>query len=58
MLLLVYTAADDHEQAFDWLNAAFRERDNQMAWLKVDPRLAPLRGDSRFVDLLARMKLD
>ena len=34
------------------------ERDGTLVWLKVYPRLNGLRGEPRFRDLLARMRLD
>jgi hypothetical protein len=47
----------DNEQAFTWLNRAYDERDNWLIYLKVEPRLDPIRSDARFADLLRRVKL-
>ncbi len=47
----------DKEQAFDWLNRAYAERDNWLIYLKVEPRLDPLRSDARFADLQRRVGL-
>ena len=53
----IYTALNDKESAYRWLAKAYDERSPQMAFLKVDPRLDPLRPDARFQDLLRLMKL-
>lgn len=58
LLAIVYAAAGDREQAIDWLEAAYRERDNQLPWIKVDPRLDHVREDPRFGELLAKMKFE
>jgi TolB-like protein/Flp pilus assembly protein TadD/predicted Ser/Thr protein kinase len=53
-----YAVTGDNDRALDWLDRAYAERDGGMVWLKVHPRLDGLRGESRFRDLLARMRLD
>ncbi len=45
------------EQALTWLDRAVKERDTYALYLKVDPRLDPLRDDPRFQSLLRRMTL-
>src|SRR5262245_837365 len=52
---LIYVGLGDKEQAFAWLNRAYDERDNWLNYLKVEPRLDPLRSDARFTDLLRRV---
>lgn len=47
----------DIEAAFEWLETAYAEHDQTLVWVKVHPRLDPLRDDPRFHDLLVRMKL-
>jgi tetratricopeptide (TPR) repeat protein len=54
---LIYVGLGDKEQAFAWLNRAYDERDNWLNYLKVEPRLDPLRSDARFTDLLGRVGL-
>jgi hypothetical protein len=41
--------------ALDWLERAYEERTHRMAFLRVDPRLDPLRGEPRFAELMGRM---
>ncbi|HEY0320792.1 MAG TPA: protein kinase [Pyrinomonadaceae bacterium] len=51
----IYVALKDRDGAFEWLEKAFKERADWMAYLKVDPRFNSLRSDPRFVDLQRRM---
>jgi len=53
-----YAVTGDNEPALDWLERAYSERDGTLVWLKVHPRLDGLRGEPRFRDLLARLRLD
>jgi serine/threonine-protein kinase len=46
------------DQALMLLSQAYEERSGWITYLKVDPRLDPLRSDARFVDLLRRVRLD
>ena len=56
-IAILYTGLGDTDQAFAWLNRAYEERDNWLNYLKVEPRLDPLRSDARFADLLRRAGL-
>jgi DNA-binding SARP family transcriptional activator/TolB-like protein len=51
----VHLALDDRRSALDWLERAYAQRSHSMAFLAVDPQLAPLRGEPRFADLLRRV---
>jgi len=53
-----YSVVGENERALDWLERAWEERDGTLVWIKVHPRLDGLRGEPRFRQLLARMKLD
>ncbi len=57
-MAVIYLALGDRVQAFTWLNRAYEERDNWLIYLKVEPRLDPLRSDARFADLLRRIGLE
>ena len=52
-----YAGLGDKEQAFAWLEKAYRERRDRVFLLNVDPLLDPLRSDPRFQDLLRRIGL-
>jgi hypothetical protein len=53
-----FAVAGDLPQALDWLERAYEQRDGTLVWIKVHPRLDPLRGEPRFRELLTKMKLD
>jgi len=53
---LWYGLAGDKDKAFEYLEKAYQRREWAMGWLKVDPRLDPLRDDPRFQDLLDRVE--
>ncbi len=53
-----FAVANDLEPALQWLERAYAARDGAMVWIKVHPRLDPLRQELRFRDLLARMGLE
>ncbi len=54
-MAIIYTGLGEKEKAFEWLEKAYEDRSELMTWLKVDPRLDPLRDDPRFQDLLRRV---
>jgi tetratricopeptide (TPR) repeat protein len=56
-LVNVYIGLGDKEQAFVWLEKAFQERSNFVAFLKVFPLLDSIRSDPRFDDLIRRVGL-
>ena len=56
-LVNVYIGLGDKEQAFVWLEKAYQERSNYVAYLKVFPILDPLRSDPRFTNLVQRVGL-
>jgi len=53
-----YLGLDEPEQAFAWLEQAFKEQSNILQYLKVHPYFDPIRSDPRFADLLHRVGLD
>ena len=54
---LIYAGLGDYDRAFEWLDKAVAERSEWLIYLKVDPRLDPLRSDSRFPQLERRVGL-
>jgi tetratricopeptide (TPR) repeat protein len=54
-LALVHVGLGEHDSAFGQLEQAFNERCESLVWLRVDPRLAALRDDSRFRALEQRL---
>ena len=56
-IALVYTALNDKDHAFQWLDKSVEERSGSVRYLKVEPRLDALRSDPRFAALLARVGL-
>jgi tetratricopeptide (TPR) repeat protein len=53
----VYIGLGDKDQAFFWLEKAYQDRSNYLAYLKVFPADDPLRSDLRIDGLLRRMGL-
>ena len=58
LLASIHGALGENDRAFELLEQAFRERDSLIVYLKVEPIFDPLRADSRFHSLLARIRLD
>jgi DNA-binding winged helix-turn-helix (wHTH) protein/TolB-like protein len=56
-IALIYAAIGDKDEAFQWLEQAYTEHDEDLCLLKVDPRLDSLRTDPRFASLLQRVGL-
>ena len=54
---LIYIGLGEKDRAFEWLDEAIKVRSEYMGWLKVDPKVDPLRSDPRFDDLLRRVGL-
>jgi TolB-like protein/Flp pilus assembly protein TadD len=52
-----YVALGEKDKAFIELNKAHEKREYRLTFLKVDPRLDPLRSDSRFNELLRKVGL-
>jgi tetratricopeptide (TPR) repeat protein len=54
-IAVIHTALGEHREAFEWLDRACREHDRALVWVRVHPRLDPLRGDPRFQEILKRV---
>lgn len=53
----LYTMMGDKDQAFAWLEIAYENRSPTLVGLRSSPIADPLRGDSRYTDLLRRVGL-
>jgi eukaryotic-like serine/threonine-protein kinase len=53
----VYFTLGDRNRGFEWLEKAYAERSNGMAYLAVEPAYNSVRGDPRFRDLMRRVGL-
>ena len=53
-----YLGLGENEQAFIWLEQAYKEQSNILQFLKVHPYFDPIRADPRFRNLLHRTGLD
>ncbi len=56
-LVNVYLGLGDNDQAFVWLEKAYQERSNYIAYLKVFPMLDSIRSDRRFAELVNKVGL-
>jgi TolB-like protein/DNA-binding winged helix-turn-helix (wHTH) protein/cytochrome c-type biogenesis protein CcmH/NrfG len=48
---LIYAGLGEKDRALIWLRKAVEERSHWLVWIRVDPRFAVLRGDTRFEQL-------
>jgi hypothetical protein len=53
----VFVAVEDLDRAFRWLESAYHDRRHRLIYLKSDPAWDPIRSDSRFAALVAKMGL-
>jgi TolB-like protein/Tfp pilus assembly protein PilF len=53
----IYTGLGDNKMAMDWLDKAYKERNDRLVYLNVDPMADPLRSEPRFRDLMTRLHL-
>ena len=56
-IALVYAGLKNKNEAFQWLEEAYKAHDEGLTNLKIDPCLDPLRSDPRFEDLVRRVGL-
>ncbi len=53
----IYTALGDHDQALDWLEAAYAGRHSWMPWIDKASTFDALHGEPRFEELVRKMDL-
>jgi TolB-like protein/Tfp pilus assembly protein PilF len=51
----VHSMREEFDQAFEWLERAYEERDPGVTHTKVNPRFRPLHGDPRWIPLLSKI---
>ena len=54
-IAVVYAGLSDKDEALQWLEKAYEERDSWLAWAMVDPRLAPISSETRFKALVKKI---
>ncbi len=54
-IALIHLGLGENDRAFEWLDKAYEERSNWLSYVKVEPRLDPLRSDPRFNELVRRI---
>jgi serine/threonine-protein kinase len=52
---VIHTGLGENDEALEWLERAYQDRNNWMVFLQVAPWFDPLRSDPRFQDLQRRM---
>ena len=57
-IAVIHAGLEDRDQAFAWLDKAVEQHSFWLSWLKLDPRLEPLRSDPRFSHLLQRVRMN
>jgi TolB-like protein/Flp pilus assembly protein TadD len=57
-IAMVYSFLGDRDEAFEYLEMAFRERNGTLAFLKTDCAMDNLKGDPRLADLMRRIGLE
>jgi TolB-like protein/Tfp pilus assembly protein PilF len=56
-LVNAYLGLGEYEEAFAWLEQAYKEQSNMLQFVKVHPYFDPIRSDPRFADLVRRVGL-
>jgi TolB-like protein/Tfp pilus assembly protein PilF len=51
----IYIGLGDKDKAFEWLEKAYEDRTEWLAWINVNPELDSIRSDPRFEDLARRV---
>jgi tetratricopeptide (TPR) repeat protein len=57
-LAYIHAALGEKDLAFQQLERSYQDHQPQLALLKVDPRMDPLRSDPRFRELVRKMNLE
>jgi tetratricopeptide (TPR) repeat protein len=54
-IALIHVGLRDYDEAFAWLEEAFKQRSIWLGYLQVEPQLDPVRNDQRFQQLVKRV---
>ncbi len=57
LMAVASVSLGDNAVVLEWLEKAYAARSTSMPWLKVEPKMDPLRNDPRYGDLLRRIGL-
>lgn len=57
-MAIAYNGLEQADRAIEFLEKAYREKSFRLTWIKVDPRFDNLHSNTRFADLLRRMRLE
>ncbi|MFN2457971.1 MAG: adenylate/guanylate cyclase domain-containing protein [Chitinophagaceae bacterium] len=57
-MALVYIALAEFDIAFNWLGKSYEKHEESLCSLKIDPKMNPIRSDSRFKTLLRKIGLE
>ena len=57
-MAMIYAGLGKKDEAFQWLDQAYREHWGRLPWIKIEPEYDSLRDDPRFSALLNKMGLD
>jgi serine/threonine protein kinase/Tfp pilus assembly protein PilF len=55
LIALVCVGLGKKGEAFKWLEEAYKQRDSELPWIRLEPMFDPLYSDTRFYDLVGRM---
>jgi eukaryotic-like serine/threonine-protein kinase len=55
VMAILHARVGDRDQAFEWYEKVYENREPSLLWLKVAPECDSLRSDPRFKDLLRRI---
>jgi tetratricopeptide (TPR) repeat protein len=58
LIAALYMGLDQKDQAFEWLDKAYRERSSELLELRINPLWDDLRPDPRFSELLKKIGLE
>ncbi len=57
VIAILYARLGQKDRAFEWLEKAYKDRDDEFEDIKIEPGLDSLRSDPRFQELLRRVGL-